>query len=83
MKSAVVTGAASGIGRATAVHLARDGYGVALVDIDLSGMNETLHSIESESGGPAAPARRRTPRADGRGPRETGGVMRPASSRTI
>jgi NAD(P)-dependent dehydrogenase (short-subunit alcohol dehydrogenase family) len=50
MKSAVVTGAASGIGRATAVHLARDGYAVALVDINPSGMNETLHSIESESG---------------------------------
>ena len=50
MRSAVVTGAASGIGRATAVHLARDGYGVALVDIDPSGLNETRHSIESESG---------------------------------
>jgi NAD(P)-dependent dehydrogenase (short-subunit alcohol dehydrogenase family) len=50
MKSAVVTGAASGIGRATAVHLARDGYAVALVDMDPSGMKETLHSIESESG---------------------------------
>jgi NAD(P)-dependent dehydrogenase (short-subunit alcohol dehydrogenase family) len=50
MKSAVVTGAASGIGRATAVHLARDGYAVALVDTDPSGMKETLHSIESESG---------------------------------
>ena len=43
-------GAASGIGRATAVHLARDGYAVALVDMDPSGMKETLHSIESESG---------------------------------
>jgi NAD(P)-dependent dehydrogenase (short-subunit alcohol dehydrogenase family) len=50
VKTAVVTGAASGIGRATAVHLARGGYGVALVDIDPSGINETLHSIESESG---------------------------------
>jgi NAD(P)-dependent dehydrogenase (short-subunit alcohol dehydrogenase family) len=44
MKSAVVTAAASGIGRATAVHLARDGYGVALVDICPSGMN-VAHTV--------------------------------------
>jgi len=47
MKIAVVTGAASGIGRAAAIQLARDGYGVALVDVDAPGMDETLHSIES------------------------------------
>jgi meso-butanediol dehydrogenase / (S,S)-butanediol dehydrogenase / diacetyl reductase len=49
MKTAVVTGAASGIGRATAIQLAKDGYAVALVDIDESRMTETLDLIESSS----------------------------------
>lgn len=50
MRTAIVTGAASGIGRATAAKLASDGHRVALVDIDESGLRETLQAIESSSG---------------------------------
>jgi short-subunit dehydrogenase len=41
--TAVVTGAAGGIGRGIALELARRGCGVALVDIDADGLTETQH----------------------------------------
>src|ERR1700722_12012192 len=46
---AVVTGAGSGIGRASALLFAREGAVVALVDRDEAGMNETLQAIRASS----------------------------------
>lgn len=46
---AIVTGAGSGIGRATALRLGRDGYRVALVDRDLEGLGRTAASSEAET----------------------------------
>jgi NAD(P)-dependent dehydrogenase (short-subunit alcohol dehydrogenase family) len=47
---AVVTGAASGIGRATAVRMARDGFEVAMMDLDAAGLTETRTRIQSIGG---------------------------------
>jgi 2-keto-3-deoxy-L-fuconate dehydrogenase len=47
---AVITGAGSGIGRASAVLFAREGAFVALVDRDSAGMRETLAAIRDEAG---------------------------------
>ncbi|GAA3790154.1 SDR family oxidoreductase [Sphaerisporangium flaviroseum] len=47
---AVVTGAASGIGRATALRLAREGYEVAMMDLDVTGLVETGALIQRAGG---------------------------------
>jgi NAD(P)-dependent dehydrogenase (short-subunit alcohol dehydrogenase family) len=47
---AVVTGAASGIGRATALRLARDGYEIAMMDLDAAGLAETRTQIRQAGG---------------------------------
>lgn len=46
-RTAVVTGAASGIGRALAGLLARKGCNLALVDVNRSGMEETARDVRS------------------------------------
>jgi NAD(P)-dependent dehydrogenase (short-subunit alcohol dehydrogenase family) len=53
-KLALVTGAASGIGRAVALNLAAAGARVAAVDRNLSGLDETLGMINGERPGSRA-----------------------------
>ncbi len=48
MRVAVVTGGASGIGRATAERFVRDGLRVALVDVDESGLGAAVASLGGE-----------------------------------
>lgn len=49
-KVAIVTGAASGLGRATALALAKAGANIALADIDPAGLEETAESISTLGG---------------------------------
>ncbi|MBD0273009.1 MAG: SDR family oxidoreductase [Acetobacteraceae bacterium] len=49
-KSALVTGAGSGIGRATALAFAREGAWVAAADLDLGAVQETARLVEAAGG---------------------------------
>ena len=47
-KVAVVTGAGNGIGRGYALGFTSEGAAVAVVDIDIQGINQTVDRIESQ-----------------------------------
>jgi NAD(P)-dependent dehydrogenase (short-subunit alcohol dehydrogenase family) len=49
-KVSLLTGAASGIGRATAIRAAREGSRVVITDVNEAGLEETRRVIESEGG---------------------------------
>ena len=49
-KVAVITGAGSGIGRATSIRLAHDGASIVVADVDAPGGTETVKQIESAGG---------------------------------
>ncbi|MBN1381752.1 MAG: SDR family oxidoreductase [Deltaproteobacteria bacterium] len=49
-KVAVITGAADGIGRATAVLFAREGAKLAIADINEKGLTQTLDLVQKEGG---------------------------------
>lgn len=49
-KVALITGAGTGIGRATALRFAQDGACVVVVDLDEAGVNETAEMIKAAGG---------------------------------
>lgn len=53
-KNAVITGAASGVGRASALRFAEEGARVVCADLDVDGAKETVALIE-QAGGTAVP----------------------------
>jgi len=70
-KTIVITGAASGIGRATALIFAREGANVVCADIDADGVAQTAEAInvqfggKGKNGGNAPPERCTTPTSRG------------------
>ena len=62
-KIAVITGAGSGVGRASALRFAEEGASVVCADIDLDRAKETVAQIEAAGGrpSPSAATSSRTP----------------------
>jgi 3-oxoacyl-[acyl-carrier protein] reductase len=56
-RSGIVTGAASGIGKAAALHLSRMGASLLLVDMNIDGLEATAREIRDAGGPPAIPIR--------------------------
>jgi len=50
VRSAVITGAASGLGRELAIALAKRGYQILIADINQAGMEKTLDSVRQAGG---------------------------------
>ena len=50
MKRMIVTGAASGLGRAIALRYARESADICIADVNMEGAEETLALVESEGG---------------------------------
>ena len=50
-KTIVITGAASGIGRATALIFAREGANVVCADINEAGVEQTAEMIDAQNAG--------------------------------
>src|SRR5687768_3344042 len=50
MRYGVITGAASGLGRAIALRLAKDGWRLALADLNCTGCEETKLLVERAGG---------------------------------
>jgi NAD(P)-dependent dehydrogenase (short-subunit alcohol dehydrogenase family) len=49
-KTAVITGAGSGLGRAMSVELARDGWNIGIADVNVQGAECTLDMVEKAGG---------------------------------
>ncbi len=49
-KIAIITGAAGGVGRATAVEFSKQGAKLVLTDTDLQGLNATLSCVQQQGG---------------------------------
>jgi len=55
-KVAIVTGSGSGIGRATALRLAKEGAAVVVCDVNQAGMDETISLVTAQGGNAIAVA---------------------------